>query len=457
MLITIIGTGYVGLVTGVCMAARGHHVTCVDTQPARIDVLRDGHAPFFEPGLDDMLAGVIKSGTFSATTDTAAATRTAEIIMVTVGTPSVDGAIDLSSLGGALDDVGAAIASNDRYTVVVIKSTVVPTTTDTFALGRLERASGKRAGKDFGLTMNPEFLREGSAIADFNNPDRIVIGEYDSRSGDTLAEAYSTYDCPKVRTSLRNAELIKYSSNALLATLVSFSNEIATICEGVDGLDVEAVMDGLHLDRRLSPVVADKRISPGILAYLRAGSGFGGSCLPKDVSALQTFARANGIAMPLLDAALAVNAARAHQIVAIIESELGKIDNKTIALLGLAFKAGTDDLRDSASLRIAALLLDAGATVRAYDPVAMSYAHNSIDSRIVVADSGNDMFEQADAVVLMTAWPEFEQWNFDELTQSMKTKVIIDGRNALRKLRWPENVRYRPIGTAHENEVVSVG
>jgi UDPglucose 6-dehydrogenase/GDP-mannose 6-dehydrogenase len=404
-----------------------------------------------------MLGDVIRSGKFSITTDTASAVQMAEIVIVTVGTPSTDGAIDLSSLGMALDEVGLAIGLDDRYRVIVIKSTVVPMTTDTFALGRLERASGKSAGKDFGLAMNPEFLREGSAIADFHNPDRIVIGEFDSRSGDVVSQAYESYDCPKVRTSLRNAELIKYSSNALLATLISFSNEIAAICESVDGLDVEEVMDGLHLDRRLTPIVDDKRISPGILAYLKAGSGFGGSCLPKDVSALQTFARTNGVSMPLLEAALAVNASRAHRIVGIIESELGSISGRCIGILGLAFKAGTDDLRDSASLRIADLLLRAGADVRAYDPVAMSYSHNSIDPRIIVADSGETIFAEADAVVLMTAWPEFSQWDFTMLTQSMRTRIIVDGRNALRAMKWPESVRYRPIGTARARQAIPVG
>jgi len=426
-------------------------------EPSRVELLEHGRAPFFEPGLDDLLASVLKSGTFSATTYAADATLEADLVMVTVGTPTVDGEIDLSHLGAALDDVGAVMAHAARYRVIVIKSTVVPTTTDSFALARLEAASGRRAGPDFGLAMNPEFLREGSAIEDFRNPDRIVIGQLDEKSGDVLERAYESYDCPKIRTSLRNAELIKYSSNALLATLVSFSNEIASICESVPGLDVEAVMDGLHLDRRLSPVVDGKRIAPGILVYLRAGAGFGGSCLPKDVSALRAFAQENGVRMPLVDAALAVNSARAKGVATIVESELGTLQNKTISLLGLAFKAGTDDLRESASLRLASLLLEAGATVRAFDPVALKYAHNTIDPRIGVAEDGAQAFEGADAVVLMTAWPEFGEWDFDRLTRSMRGRVVIDGRNALRKVRWPADVRYRTIGTAKPREVASVG
>ena len=455
--IAIIGTGYVGLVTGVCLARAGHHVTCVDRDPSRIEHLRAGAAPFYEPGLDAELQGAYADGTFAATTDTAAAVKAAELVFVTVGTPSTDGKIDLEQIGAVLDDVGAIIARDDTYRTIVIKSTVVPSTTDGFAIPRLERTSGKRAGRDFGIAMNPEFLREGCAIGDFTHPDRIVIGELDTRSGDLAARVYESYDCPKIRTSLRNAELIKYSSNALLATLISFSNEIATICESIPGLDVDAVMDGLHLDRRLSPLVEQQRVTPDILSYLRAGAGFGGSCLPKDVSALRAFASDNDVPMPLLDAVLQVNAERPAAIVRILREELGDLRDRTIAILGLAFKAGTDDLRESASLRVAALLLAAGANVRAFDPVALKYGHNAIDARIAVAADGHAAFDGADAVVLMTAWPEFTTWPLEELARTMRSSVFVDGRGALRKQSWPAGTRYRTIGTTRTREAANVG
>ncbi len=458
MNVAIIGTGYVGLVTGVCLATKGHLVTCVDQQSSRVAMLQRGETPFFEPGLDTLLRETLASGTFSATADTAAAVADAELVIVTVGTPTTEGGIDLTHLGTALNEIGMALAADDSYRVVVIKSTVVPTTTTRFALPLLEHASGKVVGQGFGLTMNPEFLREGTAVNDFQVPDRIVIGEYDARSGAAVQALYEPYACPKVHTGLSDAELIKYTSNALLATLISFSNEVATVCEAVPGTDVETVMDALHLDRRLSPVVNGRRVTPAILTYLRAGAGFGGSCLPKDVSALRHFGGEHGLSMPLLDAVLTINAARPQQVVDIVHAELGDLRGRSIAILGLAFKAGTDDLRESASLRLAALLLAAGAEVSAYDPIALGYAHNSVDPRIRIANDAPAVFAGSDAVVLMTAWPQFKDWRWGDLTTSMRTAVVIDGRNALRKVEWPSAVRYRTIGTAKaQHAVAAVG
>lgn len=459
MNVAIVGTGYVGLVTGVCLATVGHRVTCVDEQPGRISAIARAEAPFYEPGLDELLREALDSGRFSVSRNTPEAVRGAEVVMLSVGTPSIGDRIDLSQLGDALRQVGAALGRDDIYRVVVVKSTVVPGTTDDFALPILEHTSRKLAGKDFGLAMNPEFLREGSAIRDFQEPDRIIIGQYDDLSGTVLRSLYEPYDCPKFRTGLRNAEMIKYASNALLATLISFSNELAGVCEAVPETDIEAVMDGLHLDRRLSPTIDGRRIAPGILAYLRAGCGFGGSCLPKDVRALYSYATEKQVAMPLLQAVLDVNAARPAALLNMLRNELGDVAQKTIGILGLAFKAGTDDLRESSSLRLADALLQAGAEVRAFDPVALSYAHNKVDERIAVAVDAATLFASADAVVLTTSWPEFAAWSWNDLVRNMRTPLIVDGRNALRSIRWSTHVTYRPIGTAKTTQatVMAVG
>jgi nucleotide sugar dehydrogenase len=316
---------------------------------------------------------------------------------------------------------------------VAVKSTVVPGTTDTVVREELERASGRVAGEGFGLAMNPEFLREGSAVADFMAPDRIVVGQLDARSGAVLDEAYASFDCPKVFTSLRNAEMIKYASNALLATLVSFSNEIAGVCEGIAGLDEETVMTGLHLDRRFAP-------APGMCSYLRAGIGFGGSCLPKDVEALRALAARRAIGTPLLDAVMAVNRARPGRVMALLDAALGGLRGRTVAVLGVAFKAGTDDLRDSPALVLIDALRAAGAEVRAYDP------HVTQAPGLAVSSSPAAALGGADAAVVATAWPEFRRLDWRGLTRDMRTRLVFDGRGALSGVALPDDVTYVRIG-----------
>jgi UDPglucose 6-dehydrogenase/GDP-mannose 6-dehydrogenase len=446
--VAIVGCGYVGLVTGVCLAAEGHNVHAVDTDRARTDLIARGQAPFYEPGLEELLRTAIGAGHFAVGTDLSAAIRKADVIMLAVGTPSIDGIADLTALESALQSVGSELAASKQIQTVVIKSTVVPTTCDTFALPILERASGKLAGAGFGLAMNPEFLREGHAVEDFRNPDRIVIGALDEPSAVAVENLYETYECPKLRTTLRNAEMIKYASNALLALLISFSNEIAGMCESIAGVDAGIVMDGLHLDRRLSPMVDGRRIEPQILTYLRPGVGFGGSCLPKDVAALLSFARSHGAPAHMLEAVLDVNARRPQRIVEMIRSELGSLHDKRIVLLGLAFKPGTDDLRDSPALRIAGLLLQEGAQVSAVDPFADRFPSTSINQHIRTSTHPEGLLVDADAAVVVTAWPDFRQWDWAALLQSMRAPVLFDGRNALRDVQLPESARYIPIGRA---------
>ncbi len=449
MRIAVVGTGYVGLVTGTCLAQLGHDVTCVDSMPQRVDAVNQGTPPFYEPGLAELLTEAIQAGRLRAVTDVAGAVAASDITILAVGTPSRGGEIDLSYLSAAAEQIGKGLRDASGYPVVVVKSTVVPGTTDTVMRGILERVSGRRAGS-FGLCMNPEFLREGSAVADFMDPDRIVIGQWDGPSGCGLAEVYSSFDCPKIFTTLRNAEMTKYASNALLAALVSFSNEFAALCEATPGADVDEVLSALHLDRRLSPMHRGDRVTPGILSYLRAGCGFGGSCLPKDVAALRDFARKQGVETRLLDAVSAVNAGRPAQLVALAQNAVGTLRGAAIAVLGLAFKAGTDDLRDSPALAVIRLLEEKGAVVRAYDPLI-----TKLDGFHVCA-SAREALTGMDAAIVVTAWPEFAAFDWTALSAIMQRPILIDGRNALRGAVIPESTTCVSIGRHFEPQGVAV-
>jgi UDPglucose 6-dehydrogenase/GDP-mannose 6-dehydrogenase len=445
MHVTVVGTGYVGLVTGTCLASVGHQVRCVEILPDRVAAINRGEPGIHEPNLEHLLEEVLGGGRLRATTDLAGAVTASEVTLVAVGTPFVGEASDLSQVAAAAAEIGRALRGLRRYHVVAVKSTVLPGTTDTLVRTTLEMASGKGAG-EFGLCMNPEFLREGSAVDDFMDPDRIIVGQWDERSGRALAELYEPFDCPKTFTTLRNAELIKYAANALLATLISFSNEMAGLCESTPGTDVEVVMEGLHLDRRLSPVVANRRISPGILSYLKAGCGFGGSCLIKDVNALRAYARGRGATSHVLDAVMAVNSVRPAHLVGMVEEALGSLRDARVAVLGLAFKPGTGDVRDSPSLRIIEQLRTKGASVRVYDPVVYKSATAALKQQLTFGSSPGEVLCDADAAVVATAWPEFSSWDWRTLCQVMRNKIIVDGRNALGLVVWPEGVTYLAVG-----------
>ncbi|MDP7604923.1 MAG: UDP-glucose/GDP-mannose dehydrogenase family protein, partial [Alphaproteobacteria bacterium] len=361
--VAVIGAGYVGLVTGACLAKIGHQVICVDRDSERIEQIRRGTVPFHEPGLDALLAEVLGSGLFSASTDLAPAVGQSGVSMIAVGTPSTNGVIDLGAVQASCREIGEALGPRGDYHVVVVKSTVVPGTTDTVVAAEVMGASG-RSEDSLGICMNPEFLREGSAVEDVMHPDRIVIGARSSRAHDVVAGLYRSFDCPLLATNPSNAEMIKYTSNVLLATLISFSNEIAAICEGRPELDETMVMKGVHLDRRLTPLPGQGAIAPGVLSYLRAGIGYGGSCLPKDLAALRSHAQAAGVETPLLDAVAEVNAQRPGRIVALLGQMLGGLQGKVVTVLGLAFKPDTDDVRDSPSFALIDALRAGGASVR---------------------------------------------------------------------------------------------
>lgn len=451
MQVTIVGTGYVGLVTGVCLASKGHYVTCVDVLSDRVKMIKQGEVPFHEPGLASLIKNALSNRCLCVTTDLEQAILGSDVSIIAVGTPPAGEDIDLSDVETSAAQVGQALRYIDHYHVVVVKSTVVPGTTDTLVRSTVEKNAGRRVG-EFGLCMNPEFLREGSAVNDFMYPDRIVIGQWDKNSGRVLEELYCSFGCPKLYTTLRNAELMKYASNALLSVIISFSNEIASLCEATPGTDIETVMDGLHLDRRLSPIVNGQRISPNILSYLRAGAGFGGSCLPKDVDAIRTFARTRHLEMPLLDATIQVNKQRPKQVVALVEQALCGLCGCTVAVLGLAFKPGTDDLRSSPALTMIEFLLNRGAVVQAYDPMALSAAKPlfEFDPRVTLCSTPQAAVTNADAALIATAWPEFTKWNWHSLCEMMHREVIVDGRNTLRDVQLPGQVLYYPIGAAIE-------
>ena len=446
MRVCVVGAGYVGLVTGACLAKVGRQVRCVDVRPEVVEAINAGRSPIVEPGLDDILKAGVAEGCFRATLSLETGMEGAEVVLIAVGTPTSEGNIDLRYVRQAAGEIGALMAGHDAYRVVAVKSTVVPGTTDGLVRTELEAASGRRAGQ-FGLCMNPEFLREGCAVEDFLKPDRIVIGQWDERSGESLAKMYAAFTCPVMRTGLRNAELIKYTANALLASMISFSNQIAMICESLDGVDVDEVFAGVHLDRRLSPVVDGRRVQPGLLAYLKAGAGYGGSCFPKDMLALSRFAQERGVPAPLLEAVMSINRSRAIRLADMVEGPLGGLEGRAVAVLGLTFKPFTDDLRESPALAAVEELLRRGAAVRAYDPEARPGRRDPhLPAEVGLCTGASEAVRGADAVVLATAWPEFLDLDWRALCASMARPLVVDGRNALKDVVWPVGTLYRPIG-----------
>jgi UDPglucose 6-dehydrogenase/GDP-mannose 6-dehydrogenase len=441
MKVAVVGTGYVGLVTGAGLASLGHTVSCVDTDAQRVALVGRGEPPFHEPGLPELLRAGLATGRLRATTVLEDAMAESDVSILAVGTPPDGERIDLRAVVAAAGQIGAALARLGRYHVVAVKSTVVPGTTEGPVRAAVEQASGRTVG-EFGLCMNPEFLREGSAVADFTHPDRIVIGASDVRAAAVMGELYRGLPCATLVTTPRNAEMIKYAANALLATMVSFSNEVAGLCERFPGLDEETVMAGVHLDRRLAPPGGP----PGILAYLRAGIGFGGSCLPKDVNALRSFAAERGVEMPLLDAVMRVNQTRGARVVSLLADALGGLQGRTVAVLGLAFKPGTDDVRESPALGVIGHLRAAGALVRTYDPLVR--AMPDLDGAALAADAGTAL-AGADAAVIVTAWPEFRALDWHRLAGTMRRCVILDGRALLTASDLPANAVYLRIGRAH--------
>ena len=415
MNVSIIGTGYVGTVTGACFAELGHNVVCVDIDSEKVRQMNEGIPPIHEEGLPELLKKHVGSG-LRATSDYSDAISDSDATFICVGTPSDEnGSIDLSIVRSASESIGRALAEReiggdaDRYHVVVVKSTVVPGTTDEVVAPIIREKSGDAS--TVGIAMNPEFLREGKAVYDFMNPDKIVIGG-DSRARDTVARLYEKISCEITLTDTRTAEMIKYANNSFLATKISFANEIGNICKRL-GIDVYEVMSAVGKDFRISE------------HFLNAGAGFGGSCFPKDVKALIGRARELGYDPLLLNATIRVNEEQPMRMIELLADRIQEIRGRRIAVLGLAFKNETDDIREARSIPVIGELLNRGATVAAYDPLATENMRKVFPD-VLYCDSAKDALAGADACLIMTEWAEFG--SLDQEFEEMLNVVVIDGR-----------------------------
>jgi len=442
--ISVVGTGYVGLVSGVCLAEKGHRVICVDLDQDKVAQINAGQSPIHEEGLETLLQRNIGSK-LTATTDLADAVSRSTLTIIAVGTPFDGQAIDTSYIEAASKAIGTSLRDKKEFHTIVVKSTVVPGTTDKVVLPILEQASGKRAGHDFGVSMNPEFLREGAAISDFMNPDRIVFGGSDDKTLAALDDLYSVFkDVDKVRTTNKTAEMIKYTANGLLATLISYSNEIGNLCAELGEIDVVDVMRGVHLDRRLSPILDNgERIVPAITTYLEAGCGFGGSCFPKDVKALISHGKSAGQEMNILQSAMDINQSQPLQLLKLLKKHFSSLQGLRIAVLGLAFKPGTDDMRESPSIPVVKALHEEKAEIVAYDPIAIEEARKLFaDIPIKYTASLEEAVKGADAIIIVTLWDEFA--SLPKIINNMKSPpLLVDGRRMIDKHSVP---RYEGIG-----------
>ena len=424
MRVAMIGTGYVGVVSGACFADFGHVVTCVDKDPSKIERLEKGEIPIFEPGLDDLVASNVRGGRLSFALDGAEAIRTADAVFIAVGTPSRrgDGHADLSYVYAAAEEIAGLI---EGFTVVVTKSTVPVGTGD--EIERIIRE--RRPDAEFAVVSNPEFLREGAAIEDFKRPDRVVVGTDDERARQVMRELYrplNLNETPILFTGRRTSELTKYAANAFLAMKITFINEMADLCEAV-GADVQQVARGIGLDNRIGS------------KFLHAGPGYGGSCFPKDTLALVRTAVDAGTPVRLIETTVEVNDARKKAMAGRVSSALdGDLKGKTVALLGVTFKPNTDDMRDAPSLDVVPALLAAGATVQAYDPEGMHEAAKLLDG-VVFRDGPYDAVEGADVVVILTEWDQFRALDLDRVKLLLKQPVMVDLRNVYR----PDDMRAR--------------
>lgn len=446
MRITMVGTGYVGLVTGTCFANTGNDVTCLDVDPRKIEMLNGGKSPIYEPGLDELIVRNHKAGRLHFTTDKQAAYVGAEIVFVCVGTPSDDkGHADLKYVLAAARDIGDAIEAGPgstggepderRAKIVVVKSTV-PVGTN----AKVQAEIASRTDKPFFMASNPEFLKEGAAVNDFNKPDRVVIGCADQGTGDRLRDLYDPFvrqGNPIYVMDIPSAEMVKYASNAMLATKISFINEIANLCEAY-GADVDEVRRGMCADQRIGN------------QFLFPGLGYGGSCFPKDVLACVSMGAESQTPVQLLAAVHDVNQAQRGAFIRKIDQHFGgDLAGKHFAVWGIAFKPRTDDVREAPSITIMRHLLDAGATVKAHDPVAHETCREELGESISYEDDPRATLDGADALVICTDWDEFKHPDFDDMKSRMKSAVIFDGRNLYRRETMLEHgFAYYSVGRA---------
>jgi len=411
--ISIIGSGYVGLTSAVILAENGCKVTCIDTDKNRVRQINQGKPPFYEVGLESRLARIVNGkGILKASSDFERISNS-NITFICVGTPcNSDGSIDLSYIKRSATEIGLVLAKANNYHTIVIRSTIIPGTTEEVIIPTLEKYSSKKAGRDFNVAFNPEFLQEDRALHCFTSPDKIIIGEYDHRAGDKLLELFNGFTAPVIRTSIRTAEMIKYASNAFLATKISFINEIGNICKKMD-IDVYEVANAIGHDSRIGR------------KFLNAGIGFGGSCLPKDMEALISKASELGYKTELLQSVVNINIEQPPRLIEIARERLGQLENKVIAILGLAFKPKTDDIRHAPALQIIGQLLSEGAIVKVYDPKAMPRIKQLFPNNIILCSNATHAINDSDCIILATEWDEFR----DESLYA--GKIVIDGRRVL--------------------------
>ncbi|MCS6844140.1 MAG: UDP-glucose/GDP-mannose dehydrogenase family protein [Caldilineales bacterium] len=436
--ICVIGTGYVGLVTGTCFADLGNRVVCVDINEEKIASLRAGKMPIYEPGLEEMVERNVRAGRLFFTTSYEEGLDGAEFVFIAVGTPSgVDGEADLRYVRMAAEE----IARTMKAPLIIINKSTVPVGTGDWVADIISRNQPKPI--EFAVVSNPEFLREGNAISDFLNPDRVVLGSLNKEAAEKVAQLHLALRAPIMVTDLRTAEMIKYASNAFLATRISFINEIAAICEEL-GADVKEVAAGMGYDKRIGRY------------FLDAGLGYGGSCFPKDVLALEHMALVHGTHPALLRAVMDINRDQRRKVIRRLRSELGGLRDCVVGLLGLAFKPNTDDMREAPAVEIAHLLRNEGAIVKGYDPVAMPVAARELPE-VRLAKDPYDLAEGCDAIVVCTEWNEFRHLDMQRVKRAMRRPVLYDGRNIYDPVAMTElGFRYfgvgRPVPNAHKDK-----
>jgi UDPglucose 6-dehydrogenase len=430
--IAVIGVGYVGLVTGVCLADLGNRVVCVDINEEKVESLKQGEMPIYEPGLDDLVERNVRAGRLSFTTSYAEGLEEADFVFIAVGTPEgVDGEADLRYVRMA----ARSIAEEMDHPMVIVNKSTVPVGTGDWVADLIRQY--RNGGVEFSVVSNPEFLREGSAISDFLEPDRVVLGSLNREAAEKVAQLYLPLRTTIMITDLRTAEMIKYASNAFLATRISFINEMANICEAL-GADVKEVATGMGYDARIGH------------GYLDAGVGYGGSCFPKDVNALTYMAEIKGRHPQLLRAVMDINDDQRRQVVRKLDKALDGVRGRTIGLLGLAFKPNTDDMREAPAAHVARMLESAGAKVRGYDPVAKEVARRMLP-RLELLDNAYDLAEGCDALVVVTDWNEFKNLDLARVRELMTGNVIIDGRNIYEPEQMTDlGFYYRGIGRGYE-------
>lgn len=449
--ISVVGMGYVGLATSVCFASIGCKVLGVEIDEKKCKLIEEGVSPIHEVGIDTALRNCLKSGTFSCGRDTLRAVLDSDITFVTVGTPSrADGGIELRYIDSAVLEIGKALAEKKNYHLVVVKSTVIPGTSMDRVKQILESASGRKYPDDFGLCVNPEFLREGTAIQDTLRPDALIIGTEDNKSSDTLLGLYRTFygedEIPyTLVTETPNAELVKYSVNSFRAVQLSFLNSLANLCEKTPSADVSEVVKGLSAVTKI-----DKR-------YLQAGFGYGGSCLPKDLRALTSLLQDRGVNPVVLTATAEINQFQPLRAADIAQQFLGRVNGKRISVLGLTFKANTDDVRESVAMRIASELVVQGATVRVYDPRGMENAKTILQNSVYFAESAISCLEEAECCIIATEWEEFSQIPASAFKKVMRTPIIIDAKRVIDSSSFnSEGVLVYEVGRYSDVEQIQV-